>query len=424
MLGGKVGSSNRREYGRGHLKVNTKDCPLLVGVPQTSRVWNSHGDKIESLPEGFMQAASTENSGFAAVEDRGRSFFGLQFHPEVVHTDHGKEILNNFIFGVCACQKNWTMSGYIEKAIDEIRQTVGDQNVILGLSGGVDSSVAAALLHQAIGSRLTCVFVDNGLLRKGERAKVEKLYSDNFNLNLKVVDASAQFLATLAGITDPEAKRKAIGHVFIEVFEEAINDIGNVQFLGQGTLYPDVIESVNIAGNPSAVIKSHHNVGGLPEKMNLQLLEPLRELFKDEVRALGAELGLSKEVLWRQPFPGPGLGVRVIGDITVERLDILREADAILEEEMFRAGLYYKLWQSFCVFLPVRTVGVMGDERTYDNVIALRLVESIDAMTADWAQIPNNVLQIVSNRIINEVKGVNRVVLDISSKPPATIEWE
>jgi GMP synthase (glutamine-hydrolysing) len=424
MLGGKVGSSNRREYGRGHLKVNTKDCPLLVGVPQTSRVWNSHGDKIESLPEGFMQAASTENSGFAAVEDRGRSFFGLQFHPEVVHTDHGKEILNNFIFGVCACQKNWTMSGYIEKAIDEIRQTVGDQNVILGLSGGVDSSVAAALLHQAIGSRLTCVFVDNGLLRKGERAKVEKLYSDNFNLNLKVVDASAQFLATLAGITDPEAKRKAIGHVFIEVFEEAINDIGNVQFLGQGTLYPDVIESVNIAGNPSAVIKSHHNVGGLPEKMNLQLLEPLRELFKDEVRALGAELGLSKEVLWRQPFPGPGLGVRVIGDITVERLDILREADAILEDEMFRAGLYYKLWQSFCVFLPVRTVGVMGDERTYDNVIALRLVESIDAMTADWAQIPNNVLQIVSNRIINEVKGVNRVVLDISSKPPATIEWE
>ena len=424
MLGGKVGSSNRREYGRGHLKVNTKDCPLLVGVPQTSRVWNSHGDKIESLPEGFMQAASTENSGFAAVEDRGRSFFGLQFHPEVVHTDHGKEILNNFIFGVCACQKNWTMSGYIEKAIDEIRQTVGDQNVILGLSGGVDSSVAAALLRQAIGSRLTCVFVDNGLLRKGERAKVEKLYSDNFNLNLKVVDASAQFLATLAGITDPEAKRKAIGHVFIEVFEEAINDIGNVQFLGQGTLYPDVIESVNIAGNPSAVIKSHHNVGGLPEKMNLQLLEPLRELFKDEVRALGAELGLSKEVLWRQPFPGPGLGVRVIGDITVERLDILREADAILEEEMFRAGLYYKLWQSFCVFLPVRTVGVMGDERTYDNVIALRLVESIDAMTADWAQIPNNVLQIVSNRIINEVKGVNRVVLDISSKPPATIEWE
>ena len=424
MLGGKVGSSNRREYGRGHLNVDTKDCPLLVGVTQSSRVWNSHGDKIESLPEGFVQAASTENSGFAAVEDRGRSFFGLQFHPEVVHTDHGREILDNFIFGICACQKNWTMSGYIEKAIDEIRQTVGDQNVILGLSGGVDSSVAAALLHQAIGSRLTCVFVDNGLLRKGERAKVEKLYSDNFNLNLKVVDATEQFLCALAGVTDPEAKRKAIGHVFIEVFEEAIKDIGNVQFLGQGTLYPDVIESVNIAGNPSAVIKSHHNVGGLPEKMNLQLLEPLRELFKDEVRALGAELGLAKEVLWRQPFPGPGLGVRVIGDITVERLDILREADAILEEEMFRADLYYKLWQSFCVFLPVRTVGVMGDERTYDNVIALRLVESIDAMTADWAQIPNNVLQIVSNRIINEVKGVNRVVLDISSKPPATIEWE
>ena len=320
--------------------------------------------------------------------------------------------------------KNWTMSGYIEKAIDEIRQRVGDKNVILGLSGGVDSSVAAALVHRAIGPQLTCVFVDNGLLRKEERQKVETLYAENFNLNLKVVDATDKFLSALADVTDPETKRKIIGRVFIEVFEEAIREIGEVHFLGQGTLYPDVIESVNIAGNPSAVIKSHHNVGGLPEKMNLQLLEPLRELFKDEVRALGAELGLAKEVLWRQPFPGPGLGVRVIGDITAERLEVLREADAILEEEMYSADLYYKLWQSFCVFLPVRTVGVMGDERTYDNVIALRLVESVDAMTADWANVPHKVLQTVSSRIINEVKGVNRVVLDISSKPPATIEWE
>ena len=424
MLGGKVAHSDRREYGRGHLQVDAPQCPLLKAVPSGTRVWNSHGDKIEALPDGFSQIASTENSGFAAVEDAQRKFYGLQFHPEVVHSDHGREILENFIFGVCGCSKNWTMSGYIEKAIDEIRQRVGDKNVILGLSGGVDSSVAAALVHRAIGPQLTCVFVDNGLLRKEERQKVETLYAENFNLNLKVVDATDKFLSALADVTDPETKRKIIGRVFIEVFEEAIRGIGEVHFLGQGTLYPDVIESVNIAGNPSAVIKSHHNVGGLPEKMNLQLLEPLRELFKDEVRALGAELGLAKEVLWRQPFPGPGLGVRVIGDITAERLEVLREADAILEEEMYSADLYYKLWQSFCVFLPVRTVGVMGDERTYDNVIALRLVESVDAMTADWANVPHEVLQTVSNRIINEVKGVNRVVLDISSKPPATIEWE
>ncbi|MEL0119535.1 MAG: glutamine-hydrolyzing GMP synthase [Opitutae bacterium] len=424
MLGGKVGHSSRREYGRGLLTLDALDSPLLKGIPSDTRVWNSHGDKIEKLPTGFTQAASTENSSFAAVEDRDRLFFGLQFHPEVVHSDHGREILENFIFGICGCTKNWTMSGYIDKAIDEIRQTVGDKNVILGLSGGVDSSVAAALVHRAIGPQLTCVFVDNGLLRKDERQKVENLYASNFNLNLKVVDATDKFLDALAGITDPETKRKTIGHVFIDVFEESIREIGEVNFLGQGTLYPDVIESVNIAGNPSAVIKSHHNVGGLPEKMNLQLLEPLRELFKDEVRALGAELGLSKEVLWRQPFPGPGLGVRVIGEVTAERLEVLREADAILEDEMYRSDLYYNLWQSFCVFLPVRTVGVMGDERTYDNVIALRLVESIDAMTADWANVPHEVLQTVSNRIINEVKGVNRVVLDISSKPPSTIEWE
>ena len=424
MLGGAVRHSDRREYGRGMLKVEAANSPLFAGIPSDSRVWNSHGDKIDQLPEGFIQSAATENSDFAAIEDRERRFFGLQFHPEVSHTDHGREILENFLFKICHCEQNWTMSGYIEKSVNEIRNRVGDKRVILGLSGGVDSSVAAALVHRAIGSQLTCVFVDNGLLRKNERANVEKLYSDNFTFKLKIAEASDRFLDALAGVTDPEIKRKAIGRVFIEVFEDAIHEIGEVHFLGQGTLYPDVIESVNIAGNPSAVIKSHHNVGGLPEKMNLKLLEPLRELFKDEVRALGAELGLAKEVLWRQPFPGPGLGVRVIGEVTIERLDVLREADAILEEEMFQADLYYKLWQSFCLFLPVRTVGVMGDERTYDNVIALRLVESTDAMTADWARIPYDVLQIVSNRIINEVKGVNRVVLDISSKPPATIEWE
>jgi len=424
MLGGRVASSDHREYGRGTLRVEVHDCALLDGIPASTRVWNSHGDRLEELPVGFERTAATENSSCAVIEDKDRHFYGLQFHPEVVHTDHGREILDNFLFKVCQCERNWTMSGYIDKAIHEIREKVGDAHVILGLSGGVDSSVTAALLHRAIGDQLTCVFVDNGLLRKNERERVEKLYGDHFHLNLKVADARDQFLNALAGVTDPEQKRKIIGRVFIEVFESAIEELGDVQFLGQGTLYPDVIESVNIEGNPSAVIKSHHNVGGLPERMNLKLIEPLRELFKDEVRALGAELGLAKEVLWRQPFPGPGLGVRVIGEITAENLAVLREADAILEEEMYRADLYYNLWQSFCVFLPVRTVGVMGDERTYDNVIALRLVESVDAMTADWAHVPHDILQIVSTRIINEVKGINRVVLDISSKPPATIEWE
>ena len=424
MLGGRVANSTQREYGRGTLTIVDNDCELLSGIPGTSRVWNSHGDRIEELPEGFQKSASTENSSCAVIQDPTRKFYGLQFHPEVVHTDNGREILENFLFRICGCKPNWTMSGYIDKAIREIREKVGDKHVILGLSGGVDSSVTAALLHRAIGDQLTCVFVDNGLLRKNERERVQKLYGDHFHLNLKVADAGEQFLKALKGITDPEQKRKTIGRVFIEVFEAAIEEVGDVQFLGQGTLYPDVIESVNIEGNPSAVIKSHHNVGGLPERMNLKLLEPLRELFKDEVRALGAELGLAKEVLWRQPFPGPGLGVRVIGEITTENLSVLREADAILEEVMYQEDLYYKLWQSFCVFLPVRTVGVMGDERTYDNVIALRLVESVDAMTADWARVPYDILQTVSNRIINEVKGVNRVVLDISSKPPATIEWE
>lgn len=422
-LGGEVEKSTHREYGRGTLTLQGT-CPLFEGLPASFRVWNSHGDRVTRLPVGFHTVASTENSDFAAIHDPERRFFGLQFHPEVFHTEHGTEILRNFVLRVCGCRGDWTMANYAESAIRQIRETVGKENVILGLSGGVDSSVAAALIHQAIGDQLTCVFVDNGLLRKNERAAVEKLFGDNFKMNLIVADARERFLERLRGVTDPEKKRKIIGNVFVEVFEEEIEGIGEVGFLAQGTIYPDVIESVPIGGNPAALIKSHHNVGGLPERMRLKVLEPLNQLFKDEVRKLGTEVGLPHDVLWRQPFPGPGLAVRVIGEITEENLAILREADAILIEEMRKADFYYKVWQSFAVFLPVRTVGVMGDERTYDYVIALRIVESIDAMTADWAQLPHELLQKISNRIINEVVGVNRVVLDISSKPPSTIEWE
>ena len=423
MLGGQVVSSRQREYGLGELSFK-KGSRLLEGISSPIKVWNSHGDRIEKLPEGFEAVGTTENSEYALVEDKSRRFYGMQFHPEVAHTPRGMEIIKNFLFGVCGCSGDWTMSDYVEKAVARIRETVGYKKVILGLSGGVDSSVAAALIHRAIGDQLTCVFVDNGLLRKDERKKVENLFKNNFKMRMRTVRAQRLFLDRLKGVKDPERKRKIIGKTFVEVFDKAVKSIGRVDFLAQGTLYPDVIESVPIAGNPASLIKSHHNVGGLPKRMKLKLLEPLRELFKDEVRALGAELGLSKEVLWRHPFPGPGLGVRVVGDITKKRLDILREADAILMEEMRESGLYYKLWQAFAVFLPVKTVGVMGDERTYDNVIALRIVESQDAMTADWAHIPHEILGKISNRIINEVKGVNRVVLDISSKPPATIEWE
>lgn len=423
VLGGKVVSSAQREYGLGEMKFKGK-CKILKGIESPMRVWNSHGDKLEAMPKGFTAVGTTENSAYALIADEKRKFYGMQFHPEVVHTPRGMEIIKNFLYGICGCTGDWTMSDYVERAIEDIRATVGDKKVILGLSGGVDSSVAAALIHKAIGNNLTCVFVDNGLLRKDERKKVENLFRNNFKMRMKTVRAENLFLKKLAGVKDPERKRKIIGKTFIEVFDKAVKSIGEVDFLAQGTLYPDVIESVPIAGNPASLIKSHHNVGGLPKNMKLKLLEPLRELFKDEVRALGAELGLSKEVLWRHPFPGPGLGVRVVGDITKKRLDILREADAVLMEEMRSSGCYYKLWQAFAVFLPVKTVGVMGDERTYDNVIALRIVESQDAMTADWANIPHEVLAKISNRIINEVKGVNRVVLDISSKPPATIEWE
>lgn len=423
LLGGEVLPSSEREFGRGKLMVDGESL-IFNGVNREIQVWNSHGDKLSRLPKGFVSIGRTENSDFAAIEDTERKFYGLQFHPEVFHSEQGTDIIRNFLNEICGCRGDWTMANYADQAIQKVRDTVGDANVILGLSGGVDSSVAAALIHRAIGDQLTCVFVDNGLMRKNEVPAVEKLFGDNFQMNLVVARVADLFVDKLAGVTDPEQKRKIIGKTFVEVFEDEVKKIGAVDFLAQGTIYPDIIESVPIDGNPAALIKSHHNVGGLPDRMKLKILEPLNELFKDEVRKLGVELGLPKEVVWRQPFPGPGLAVRVIGEITRENLATLREADAILMEEMKKADLYYKVWQSFCVFLPVRTVGVMGDERTYDNVIALRIVESIDAMTADWAEIPHALLAKISNRIINEVKGINRVVLDISSKPPSTIEWE
>ena len=423
LLGGKVESSQQREYGKGMLTIHKKG-KLLAGLPKSLKVWNSHGDRVSKLPKGFEAIASTENSDVAVVQDARRKIYGMQFHPEVVHSERGIDIIRNFLNGICGCKGDWKMANYVDEAVQKIRDQVGDQHVILGLSGGVDSSVAAALIHRAIGKQLTCVFVDNGLLRKGERDKVESVFRNHFHVDLRVIKAGPRFLKKLKGVTDPERKRKIIGREFVYIFEEQIKKIGRADFLAQGTLYPDVIESVAIGGNPAALIKSHHNVGGLPKRMKLKLLEPLRELFKDEVRALGEELGLSHEMVWRHPFPGPGLGVRVIGEIKQKYLKVLREADYILLEEMKRSGYYEKVWQAFAVFLPVQTVGVMGDERTYDNVIALRIVESQDAMTADWAHIPHRILQTISTRIINEVKGVNRVVLDISSKPPSTIEWE
>ncbi len=423
LLGGKVERSEQREYGHGILKIKKRGM-LLRGLSDQIRVWNSHGDKMERLPSGFQPLASTENSTFAVIEDKERYLYGLQFHPEVYHTEQGIKIIRNFLYNICHCSGDWSMADYINKMTREIRETVGNERVILGLSGGVDSSVAAVLIHQAIGDQLTCVFVDNGLLRINEGENVERIFNENFQSNLRIIRSSNRFLKRLKGVINPESKRRIIGKVFIEVFEETVKSIGDVTFLAQGTLYPDVIESVPIDGNPAALIKTHHNVGGLPKRMKLKLLEPLRELFKDEVRELGEELGLPRELVWRQPFPGPGLGVRVIGEISRPRLNILRRSDAILTEEMFKSGYYYKVWQSFAVFLPVRTVGVMGDERTYENVIALRIVNSMDAMTADWTRLPHKLIQKISTRIINEVEGVNRVVLDVSSKPPSTIEWE
>jgi GMP synthase (glutamine-hydrolysing) len=425
VLGGRVAKSDHREYGRAQVELKG-GCELFHGFAENEQmsVWMSHGDRVESLPEGFRIVGTNASCPAAAVECPSKKFWGVQFHPEVVHTPRGVELISNFLFRICKCEPSWTMANFVDEAINKVKDTVGTSSrAICGLSGGVDSSVAAALVHKAMGNRLTCIFVDNGLLRKGERAQVEALFRDAFHMDLRVVDAEERFLAGLAGVTEPEKKRKIIGREFIAVFDEEAQKLGGADFLVQGTLYPDVIESVSHKG-PSAVIKSHHNVGGLPEHMKLKLVEPLRELFKDEVRALGAEVGLPHYVLWRQPFPGPGLAVRVLGEVTKERCDILREADAIIDEEIRSAGLYDSIWQSFGVLLPVKTVGVMGDERTYADVLAVRAVHSKDGMTADWVPLPYDVLGKISSRIVNEVRGVNRVVYDISSKPPATIEWE
>ncbi|HLX68664.1 MAG TPA: glutamine-hydrolyzing GMP synthase [Verrucomicrobiae bacterium] len=424
FLGGKVEKGEKREYGKGTLKVTDSFCPLFANLPESLQVWNSHGDKLTKIPKGFKSVAVTENSQFAAIEDRARKMFGLQFHPEVAHTPRGKEIIANFVHNICGCGKSWTMRSYIEQAVEEIRNQVGTERVILGLSGGVDSSVAAALIHKAIGDQLTCIFVNNGVLRGREAGVVQEVFGRHFKIKLQYEDASKLFLQRLKGVTDPERKRKIIGKTFIEVFDSATKRVGKAKFLAQGTLYPDVIESVPIAGNPAAMIKSHHNVGGLPKKMKFQLVEPLKRLFKDEVRELGLELGLPREIVLRQPFPGPGLAVRILGEVTPERCEILRNADSIVVEEMKSSGWYYKIWQSFAVLLPVRSVGVMGDERTYDYTIAIRAVESQDGMTADWVKLPYDLLEKLSSRIVNEVKGVNRCVFDITSKPPGTIEWE
>ncbi len=422
QLGGEVGHSEQREFGMASLKALSDD-PLWANLNFPEQVWMSHGDKVLALPEGFTAIGSTENAAIAAFANPERRIWGLQFHPEVVHTVNGHQLLRNFVYSICNCGGLWTMHSFIETAIANIRAQVGSGKVILGLSGGVDSSVAAMLLHKALGEQLTCIFVNNGVLRHDEAEQVQEMYGRNFKMNLRYVDASKNFLTLLAGVTDPEKKRKIIGNEFIRVFEEEAQAIEEVDFLAQGTLYPDVIESVSFKG-PSAVIKSHHNVGGLPEQMQLKLVEPLRELFKDEVREVGRELGLPSEVVDRQPFPGPGLAIRVLGEVTEERLKILRQADAILLEEIRAAGLYLEIWQSFAVLIPVKTVGVMGDERTYEKVIALRAVNSRDGMTADWVRLPYDLLGRIANRIINEVRGINRVVYDISSKPPGTIEWE
>ena len=423
MLGGKVDPSPHREFGRAELMLK-EFSHLFEEVNNNSTVWMSHGDRISKLPEGFKGIAFTGNSPLAAIENSVARVYGLQFHPEVVHTVDGTRILNNFLFKICQCAKNWKMDSLVDYMIQDIRDKVGNAKVVCGLSGGVDSSVAAVLIHKAIGDNLYCLFIDNGFLRSGEKDKVENTFRDNFSIHLDVIDAADKFLEKLKGITDPEQKRKSIGNTFIKVFEEEAKRLGDFTFLAQGTLYPDVIESVSFKGGPSAVIKSHHNVGGLPEKMQLKLLEPFRELFKDEVRALGREMGISDEIINRQPFPGPGLAIRILGEVTPERLKVLCAADKIILQEVKAAGLYNDLWQSFAVLLPVKTVGVMGDARTYEDVIAIRAVTSTDGMTADWAHLPYELLGKLSNRIINEVPGVNRVVYDISSKPPGTIEWE
>ena len=420
-LGGQVAPAPHREFGLATISIQA-DAPLFKAVPQQLRVWASHGDFVTSAPTGFTVTATSSNAPVAAMAAPQRGLYALLFHPEVAHTDHGLEILRNFAYGVCGCTGDWTMRSFVEEATERIREQVGDGRVVCGLSGGVDSTVAAVLIHRAIGDRLTCIFVDNGVMRHDEGEQIKRRF-ERLKLPLVFVDAADLFLTRLAGITDPEQKRKTIGATFIDVFEEEAQKIGAFDFLAQGTLYPDVIESVSVIG-PSVAIKSHHNVGGLPERMRFKLVEPLRLLFKDEVRKVGEELGLEEEFVWRQPFPGPGLAVRILGEITHSRLGLLRRADHIVSEEVKKAGWYKRLWQSFAVLLPVQSVGVMGDARTYEYTIAIRAVESKDGMTADWARLPHELLATVSSRIVNEVKGINRVVYDISSKPPSTIEWE
>ena len=422
-LGGRVSPAAHREFGHAMVHVTSPEAALFSALPDNLRVWASHGDYVETAPAGFAVVATSVNAPVAAIQDPLRRLYGLLFHPEVAHTDRGLEILRNFAFGVCGCTGDWTMASFIDEATTRIRSQVGEGRVICALSGGVDSTVAAVIIHRAIGDRLTCVFVDNGVLRLNEAAQIRHRFADKLKLPLEFVDAADLFLDRLAGVTDPERKRKIIGQTFIEVFEEKAATLGTFDFLAQGTLYPDVIESVSVVG-PSAAIKSHHNVGGLPEKMKFTLVEPLRELFKDEVRRLGRDLGLEEEFVVRQPFPGPGLAVRLLGEVTRPRLDLLRRADAIVTDEIRRAGFYTSLWQSFAVLLPVQSVGVMGDARTYEATIAIRAVESRDGMTTDWARLPHELLATISSRVVNEVKGVNRVVYDISSKPPSTIEWE
>ena len=423
MLRGRVTKASTGEYGKTILKIKSRES-LFKGLLKEGIVWMSHGDKITKLPGGFRVIGSTDSLRIAAMEDRTRRLYGVQFHPEVVHTQKGKKILRNFLIFIADCRPSWSVRSFVRNSIKELKKEIGKERVLCALSGGVDSSVLVALLHEAIGKNLIAVFVDNGLLRKDEAKLVRQKFRSHYRINLKIIDAADVFLKTLAGIKDPEKKRRIIGRMFIKVFEKEAKKLGKIKFLAQGTLYPDVIESRSVFGGPSATIKTHHNVGGLPSRLRFKLIEPLKNLFKDEVRLVGKELGLPDDIIYRQPFPGPGLAVRIIGAVTEERLDILRQADWILIDEIKRANLYRKLWQSFSVLLPIKTVGVMGDQRSYENVVAIRAVTSEDAMTAQWARLPAALLERISNRIINEVKGINRVVYDISSKPPSTIEWE
>ncbi|WDP88603.1 MAG: glutamine-hydrolyzing GMP synthase [Desulfobacter sp.] len=422
-LGGTIERAEKREYGFAELQLK-ESGHLFKDMEDSFQCWMSHGDSAKTLPDGFVTTASTENTEIAAIADHARKFYGLQLHPEVEHSVNGSLMIRHFLFDICGCEKNWTMKSFCDGAVAQIKDAVGDKKVIMGLSGGVDSSVAATLIHKAVGKNLHCIFVNNGLLRHNEQEQLEISLTQNLDMNIKFVDAREKFLTALEGVTDPEQKRKIIGKLFIEVFDAEAKKIEGAEFLGQGTLYPDIIESKSAFGGPTSIIKSHHNVGGLPEEMNLKLIEPLQLLFKDEVRKLGLEMGINEDLIWRQPFPGPGLAIRIMGDITEERLDILRKADTILLDEIRKAGLYRKLWQSFVVLLPVKSVGVMGDQRTFANCVAVRAVTSNDAMTADWAKLPHDLLGKISNRIINEVDKINRVVFDITSKPPGTIEWE